>query len=266
MAFPNFHQPFILSTDASNYAIGSVLSQVQNGKERVIAYTSHVLTRTEKKWSTYDKELWAIVWSVRHFRHYLSCNQFTIITDHRPLLSLRKLDVTHDPTGRRGRWALELDPYQWTIKHKEGKKHTNVDAMSRIPLSQQDLVVPEETAPPSQDDRSSHVKGETSPTVPQLHNPPGQPSSVSSTTAQVCSSEKDTAVVQTTNTGVEMLQHTLSTQRNDILSKQLSDPILSEVYTWVQENKRPYLRHVKGKVLRKLWWQFPQNAQSGPLD
>ena len=258
MAFPNFHQPFIVSADASNYAIGSVLSQVQNGKERVIAYASHVLTCTEKKWSTYDKELWAIVWSVRHFRHYLSCNPFTIITDHRPLLSLRKLDVTLDPTGRRGRWALELDPYQWTITHKEGKKHTNADAMSRIPLSQQDPVVPEETVPPSQDHRSSPEKGETSPTVPQLHNPSGQPSSVSSTTAQVCSSEKDTAVVQTTNTGVEMLQHTLSTPRNDILSKQLSDPILSEVYTWVQKNERPYLRHVKGKVLRKLWWQFPK--------
>lgn len=37
MAFPNFHQPFILSTDASNYAVGAVLSQIQNGKERVIA-------------------------------------------------------------------------------------------------------------------------------------------------------------------------------------------------------------------------------------
>lgn len=76
------------------------------------------------------------MWSIRHFKHYLSCNPFTIITDHRPLLSLRKMDVTHDPTRRRGRWALELDPYQWTITHKDGKKHTNTDAMSRIPLRQ----------------------------------------------------------------------------------------------------------------------------------
>ena len=167
----------------------------------------------------------------------MSCNPFTIITDRRPLLSLRKLDVTHDPRGRRGHWALELDLYQWTIKHKEGKKHTNADAMSRIPLSQQDPVVPEEIVPPSQDNHSSPVKVDTSPPVPQLHNLPVQPSSVSNTTAQVCSSEKDTAVVQTTNAGLEMLQHTLSTQANDILFKQLSDPILSEVHTWVQNNK-----------------------------
>lgn len=95
-----FSQPFILSMDVSNYAFGAVLSQVENGKEGVIVYARHVLTRTEKKWSTYDKELWTIVWSVRHFRHYLSCNTFTIITDHCPLLSLKKLDVSHDPTER----------------------------------------------------------------------------------------------------------------------------------------------------------------------
>lgn len=258
MAFPNFHQPFILSTDASNYAVGAVLSQVQNGNERVIAYASHVLTRTEKKWSTYDKELWAIVWSVRHFRHYLSCNPFTIVTDHRPLLTLRKLDVTHDPTGRRGRWALELNPYQWTILHKEGKKHTNADAMSRIPLSQ-DTVVSKETATPSQElNSSSPVQLDTHPPAPQLNGMPVQPSSMISTTDQVCCAELDSAIVQPTNVGVEVLQHTLSGQGNDIVANQLSDPILSEVYKWVQQHKRPYLRQVKGKIQRKLWWQFPK--------
>ena len=234
MAFPNFHQPFTLSTDASNYAVGAVLSQVQNGQERVIAYASHVLTRTEKKWSTYDKELWAIVWSVRHFRHYLSCNPFTIVTDHRPLLSLRKLDVMHDPTGRRGRWALELDPYQWTIIHKEGKKHTNADAMSRIPLTQQDSMGPKDTKPSPQDDRASPVNLETPFPLPILQDIPAQSSSVASTTAQVCASDKDNSVVQTTNAAMNGLKH------------------------WVQQKKRPYLRHVKGKIQRKLWWQFPK--------
>ncbi|KAI3377336.1 hypothetical protein L3Q82_008539, partial [Scortum barcoo] len=79
---------------------------------------------------------------------------------HCPLLTLRKLDVTHDPTGRRGRWALELDPYQWT-----------------------DPVVPEETVPPTQENHSSPVMLET-PTVPKLHTLPVQPSSVASTSAQ----------------------------------------------------------------------------------
>jgi len=73
---------------------------------------SHLLTHVERKWFTYDKELWAIV---RNFRHYLSSGPFTIITNHRPLLSLRKLDVNYDPFGRRDRSTLELDPYHWTI-------------------------------------------------------------------------------------------------------------------------------------------------------
>lgn len=103
------------------------------------------------------------------------------------------------------------------------------------------------------------------PPVPELQNLPVQPSSVASTTAQVCCSEEDTAVIQTTNTVMELLQHTLSSQGNDILAEQLSDPILSEVYRWVQQNKRPYLRHVKGKMQRKLWWQFSKLVLSNDL-
>lgn len=59
-----FTLPFLLYTDASHDCIGSVLAQMQDGKERVIVYTSHTLTPSEKKWSTYDRELRAVVWSV----------------------------------------------------------------------------------------------------------------------------------------------------------------------------------------------------------
>lgn len=204
MAFPNFDQPFILSTDASNYAVGAVLSQTQNGLERVVAYASHVLTRTERRWSTYDKELWAIVWAVRHFRHYLSCNPFTIITDHRPLLSLRKADVTQD------RWALELDPYQWTVVHKEGKKHINADAMSRIPLLQQTSELEEAAMTPALE---------------------------VNVTPQICPMERAEPTLQVENSGMDFVHHTLSDQDTDILAAQLSDPTLAEVYSWVQDNK-----------------------------
>ncbi len=100
-----------------------------------LLHASHVLTSTERKWSTYDKELWAIVWSFRHFRHYLSNCPFTIVTDHKALVGLRKLNFDIDPTGRRGRWAMELDPYEWLIIHKDGKRYTNADAMYRIPVN-----------------------------------------------------------------------------------------------------------------------------------
>ncbi|KAK2919149.1 hypothetical protein Q8A73_003520 [Channa argus] len=133
VAFPDFTVPFILYTDASCPAIGAVLSQKQEHQEKVIAYASHVLTKAERKWSTYDRELWAIVWAVRHFRHYLYKQPFVIITDHKPLLGLRKIPIDNDRTGRRARWALELDPFEWTVIHKQGHCHLNADAMSRRP-------------------------------------------------------------------------------------------------------------------------------------
>lgn len=101
----------------------------------MIAYTSHTLTTAERKWSTYDRELWAIVWSVRHFKHFSSGTSFTIITDHKPLLNLKKATVDNDPTGRGARWLLELDVYDFFVIHREEKQHANGDSMSRRPRS-----------------------------------------------------------------------------------------------------------------------------------
>ena len=102
----------------------------------MVAYSSHTLSISERKWSTYDRELSAVVWAVRHFKHFLSGISFTVITDHKPLLSLRKSPVDNDPTGRRNRWILELDMYDYSISHREGKQYANADAMSRRPITE----------------------------------------------------------------------------------------------------------------------------------
>ena len=131
---PNYTLPWLLYCDASNHSIGSVLSQKgEDGKERVIAYYSSSLDKTQQKWCTYDREFYAIIQSVRRFKHYLRESKFTIITDHRPLLSLPKLDLTTDLTGKRTRWALELDPLDYQVKHRSGTKHSNADSLSRYP-------------------------------------------------------------------------------------------------------------------------------------
>lgn len=75
--------------------------------------------------------MWAIVWTVRQFRHYIGSAAIIIITDHKPLLGLRGMSIDKDPTGKRARWLLELDPFNWVIKHKDGQWHTNADALSR---------------------------------------------------------------------------------------------------------------------------------------
>ncbi len=105
-----------------------------------------MLSATERNWSTFDREWWAIVWSVRHFSHYLQGCPFEIVTDHRPLLGLKKMPINRDPTGRRTHWALELDVYDWVIKHRNGAKHTNADSLSRRPT--QSDSTPQPTSDP----------------------------------------------------------------------------------------------------------------------
>ncbi|CAL9702845.1 unnamed protein product [Knipowitschia caucasica] len=112
---PDFSRPFKVYTDASKDAVGAVLAQENDGLEHVVAYASQALTHTQKRWSTFDRELWAVVWAVREFKHYVGLSAFTIVTDHRPLLGLRGMSIDNDPTGKRGRWILELDPFNWAI-------------------------------------------------------------------------------------------------------------------------------------------------------
>ena len=71
LAFPNFRQEFILHTDASDSAIGGVLSQNQDGKERVIAYQSRQLQKAERNYSTIEKEALAAVAALEEFYPYL---------------------------------------------------------------------------------------------------------------------------------------------------------------------------------------------------
>uniref|UniRef100_A0AAV2MQ11 Reverse transcriptase n=1 Tax=Knipowitschia caucasica TaxID=637954 RepID=A0AAV2MQ11_KNICA len=130
---PDFSRPFKVYTDASKDAVGAVLAQENDGLEHVVAYASQALTHTQKCWSTFDRELWAVVWAVREFKHYVGLSAFTIVTDHRPLLGLRGMSIDNDPTGKRGRWILELDPFNWAIIHKDGSRHLNADALSRRP-------------------------------------------------------------------------------------------------------------------------------------
>ena len=133
LKYPDYDCPFILYTDASAYAVGSILAQkCDNGKEHVIAYASKTLGKSERNWSTFDRELWAIIWSIRHFRHYLQGTEFLIVTDHKPLAGLRKIPLDQDPTGKRGRWATEIETLEWSIVYKPGNSHKNADAMSRL--------------------------------------------------------------------------------------------------------------------------------------
>lgn len=129
LQYPDFQRPFVLTTDASNVALGAVLSQGTIGSDKPIAYASRSLNETERRYSTIEKELLAIIYAVKHFRPYLYGNKFYIYTDHRPLAWLYSLK---EPNSKLTRWRLRLQEYNFEIIYKKGKQNTNADALSRI--------------------------------------------------------------------------------------------------------------------------------------
>ena len=139
LSFPNFQEPFVLDTDASDNGIGAVLSQIGNdGKERAISFFSRSLSKAERNYSTTRKELLAFVCAVEHFRCYLYGRSFQVRTDH---AALQWLHNFKEPTGQLARWLERLAEYNYEILHRPGRKHSNADAMSRYPVT---IVIPQD--------------------------------------------------------------------------------------------------------------------------
>lgn len=132
LQYPDFTKEFLLITDASQEALGAVLSQGTLGKDdRPVAYASRTLNSAEKNYSTTEKELLAVVWSVKYFRPYLWGRHFKVVSDHRPLRWLMSLK---DPGSRLTRWTIKLSEYDFEVIHRPGKANSNADALSRIPI------------------------------------------------------------------------------------------------------------------------------------
>lgn len=135
LQYPDFTKEFILTTDASNVAIGAVLSQGSIGSDKPICYASRTLNDSELNYSTIEKELLAIVWATKYFRPYLFGRKFKILTDHKPLQWIMNLK---EPNSRLTRWRLKLSEYDYSIIYKKGKYNTNADALSRVQLNNEE--------------------------------------------------------------------------------------------------------------------------------
>jgi len=86
LKYPDFTEEFIMTIDASAFAIGAVLSQGKVGNDRLIVYTSRILSRAEQNYNTIEKKLLAIVWAVNYFKLYVYGTKFKIVIDHKPLI------------------------------------------------------------------------------------------------------------------------------------------------------------------------------------
>lgn len=129
LQYPDFTKTFHLTTDASNYAIGAVLSQGPIGQDRPIAYASRTLNSHEINYSTIEKELLSIVWATKYFRPYLFGRKFNIMTDHKPLQWLFSL---REPNSKLVRWRLKLEEFDYNIQYKKGTQNKVADPLSRI--------------------------------------------------------------------------------------------------------------------------------------
>lgn len=121
---------YVLDTDASAYAIGAVLSQKQDGEDRVIAFASRLLSPAERNYNVTRRELLAVVYFLKEFRQYLLGQKFVLRTDHSALQWLRR---TPEPIGQQARWLETIEEFDLEIQHRAGAQHGNADALSRGP-------------------------------------------------------------------------------------------------------------------------------------
>ncbi|CAB4403280.1 unnamed protein product [Rhizophagus irregularis] len=128
---PNFEKEFILITDASGEGLGAILEQLdENNREIVISYVSRSLINAEKNYPITELECLAVFWGVKYFHKYLFGRKFKVITDHAALKGF--MSTLKVPKGKRGRWMMELQQYDFEIVHRPGKENKNADAMSRL--------------------------------------------------------------------------------------------------------------------------------------
>ncbi|GKV08696.1 hypothetical protein SLEP1_g20294 [Rubroshorea leprosula] len=114
LALPNFDLMFEVDCDASNVGIGVVLSQ----EGRLIAFFSEKLNDTKLRYSTYDKEFYAIVRALEHWSHYLLSKEFILHSDHE---ALKHLNSQQKISRRHVAWSEFLQAYPFLLKYKSGE-------------------------------------------------------------------------------------------------------------------------------------------------
>ena len=119
---PRSEGTFFMDTDASERGLEVVLSQEQDGNERVLAYASRTLSAAERNYSITYKELFAVIFGLKKFRPYLIGRRFVIRSDHAALQWLRQ---TPDPMAQAGRWLAVMEEFDFDVQHRAGSRHLN---------------------------------------------------------------------------------------------------------------------------------------------
>jgi transposase InsO family protein len=119
---------YVVTTDASGFAVGATLSQDQGKGLQPIAFLSHKLDKHERNYPVHEQELLAVIIALKEWRHYLHGRKFKIITDHQ---SLRYLSTQPHLSSRQVRWSEFLQQFEFDIEYRPGRLNTAADALSR---------------------------------------------------------------------------------------------------------------------------------------
>jgi hypothetical protein len=119
----DFQKTFQVKCDASGYAIGAVLSQ----GDRPVAYFSEKLDEAKLKYSTYDKEFYAIIQELKKWRHYLIPKEFVLYSDNHALQFVTQQEKLNQ---KHAKWVEYMQNFTFVIKHISGTANKVADALS----------------------------------------------------------------------------------------------------------------------------------------
>jgi RNase H-like domain found in reverse transcriptase/Reverse transcriptase (RNA-dependent DNA polymerase)/Integrase zinc binding domain/Chromo (CHRromatin Organisation MOdifier) domain/Retroviral aspartyl protease len=120
--------PFVVTTDASGYAVGAALCQDQGKGLQPIAFMSKKMLPAERNYPVHEQELLAVICALKEWRHYLHGNKFKVITDHK---SLKYLQTQPNLSTRQVRWSEFVQQFDFEIEYQQGKTNVVADALSR---------------------------------------------------------------------------------------------------------------------------------------
>ena len=211
LRIPDPCSPFIVETDASNVAIGAILKQKDQEGEYPVSFYSQGLTKPERNYSTYERELYAIVRACEAFKVFLLGAPFLIRTDHKALAAIFTSELK--TSSRVVKWVMRLQEFSFKIEYITGKENFAADKLSRIPWR---LECPNEESLPSPSDSecalsdlSDNENRDMFPALPALE-------------------------------GVNQL--TLQ----DTAEEQRKDPALSRLFEWIEQKKTPTEQELAG--------------------
>lgn len=130
LANPDFSRPFTIESDASDTAVGAALVQDYEGDTRVVAYFSKKLSRTQRAYSSVEKECLGVLLAIENFRHYVEGSRFRVVTDARSLLWLFTIGV-ESGNSKLLRWALKIQSYDIQLEYRKGANNITADCLSR---------------------------------------------------------------------------------------------------------------------------------------